>query len=135
MRAATYRISPAPGDREGAESAVYFFGPGEGGSAEANVERWKNQVLGPDGKPATAKISRRKIHGLPVTTVDSTGAYTGMGGPTAAAHATANGYRLIGAIVQAPAGNIFLKFAGPAKTVAMDESKFERLLGSFTREK
>jgi hypothetical protein len=135
MRAATYRISPAPGDSAGTECAVYFFGPGEGGSPAANVERWKNQVLGPDDKPAKAKISHRTIHGLPVTTVDSEGAYTGMGGPMAPTRTVNRSYRLIGAIVEAPAGNVFLKFAGPAKTVTMNESKFEQMLDSFAKAK
>lgn len=135
MRAATYLVPPASGNRTGAECAVYFFGPGQGGGVQANVDRWKNQVLGPDGKPAKAKITRRTIHGLPVTTVDSSGAYTGMGGPMAAAQTVSHGYRLIGVIVEGPAGNVFLKFAGPEKTVALNEPKFERMLDSFAKGK
>lgn len=133
MRAATYRIAPAAGDKADAECAIYFFGPGQGGSAEANIERWKNQVLGADGKPARAKIGRRTIHGLPVTTINSSGTYTGMGGPMAATQTLSRNYRLIGAIVEGPEGNVFLKFAGPARTVEQNEPKFERLLNSFAK--
>jgi len=39
MPAATYNIPPAPGDRDNAECAVYFFGAGQGGSVEANNDR------------------------------------------------------------------------------------------------
>src|SRR4030095_1404149 len=84
MRAATYSISPASGDTASAECAVYFFGAGQGGSVESNLERWKGQVLGSDGKPADAKITKRTVHGLAVTTIDSSGDYTGMGGPMSA---------------------------------------------------
>ena len=33
-------------------------------------------------------------------------------------------YRLLGAIVEGPGGNVFVKFAGPAKTIAANEQKF-----------
>ncbi len=79
MRLATYTVAP------GAECGVYFFGAGQGGSVDANLDRWIGQFLQADGKPskAAAKIAKRTIHGWPVTTVDVSGAYTGMGGPTA----------------------------------------------------
>ena len=80
MRAATYSIAPTAGDTANAECVVYFFGNGQGGSVEANLDRWKGQVLGPDGKPAEAKIAKKTIHGLAVTTIDTSGDYGGMGG-------------------------------------------------------
>jgi hypothetical protein len=40
MRAATYPVAPLQGDRDGAECVVYFFGLGQGGSIQANIERW-----------------------------------------------------------------------------------------------
>src|SRR5213080_390657 len=52
MRAATYSVPPAPGDRAGGEVVINYFGPGQGGSVDANIERWKSQMQGPDGKPA-----------------------------------------------------------------------------------
>src|SRR6266481_2408955 len=125
MRAATYTISPAAGDTAAAECVVYFFGTGQGGSVDANLERWKGQVLGPDGKPADAKIAKRTIHGLPVTTIDTSGDYSGMGGPMAQSKSVQNNYRLLGAIVEGPGGNVFIKFTGPAKTIAASQSDFE----------
>src|ERR1700676_82124 len=68
MRAATYTVAPANGDKAGGECAVYFFGAGQGGSVEANVERWKGQFRGPGGAPAAAKVIKRKIRGLTITT-------------------------------------------------------------------
>jgi hypothetical protein len=114
---------------------VYFFGPGQGGSVEANIGRWKGQITGPDGKPANAKIAKRTIHQLPVTTIDSTGDYTGMGGPMAASGSVAKNYRLLGAIIEGPAGNVFIKLTGPARTVGVAQSGFEQLLNSFEKEK
>ena len=130
MRAATYTIAATAGDKGVAECGVYFFGQGQGGSVQDNLDRWKGQVQGSDGKPAPAQVARRTVRGLPITTIDSSGAYTGMGGPMAASRPVA-GYRLLGAIVEGPAGNIFIKFAGPARTVDANRAKFDQLLESF----
>ena len=134
MRAATYAIALAPGDKGTAECGIYFFGPGQGGSVQDNLERWKGQVLAPDGKPAPAQTARRTVRGLAVTTLDSSGTYTGMGGPMGAS-TPLRGYRLVGAIVEGPGGNLFLKFAGPAATVAANRQKFDQLLDSFQPDK
>ena len=135
MRAATYRIAAAAGDRANAECGVYFFGAGQGGTVEANLERWKSQFTDPNGKVAPAQIAKRTVHGLTVTTIDTAGEYSGMGGPMAASSSTVPGYRLLGAIVTASGGNIFVKLTGPAKTIAANQQKFEQMLASFQPDK
>jgi hypothetical protein len=113
---------------------VYYFGAGQGGSVDANLDRWVGQFLQADGKPskAAAKIVKRSIHGSEVTTVDVSGAYTGMGGPTASSPSPAvPGYRLLGAIVIGPQGSIFFKFTGPAKVVAANQAAFDKMLESL----
>lgn len=122
MRVATYTVGDA-------ECVAYFFGQGQGGGVQANIERWKSQFQGgPD-----AKTAKRTIHGLAVTTVDVSGAYNGMAGPGSGGGAPKPGYRMLGAIVENPGGNIFFKFTGPAKTIAANEAKFEQLIGSVTK--
>ena len=76
MRAATYSIRPVTGDKAAAECAVYFFGAGLGGSVQDNLERWKGQFTGPNGKPSMAQVARRTVRGLPVTTIDTSGEYS-----------------------------------------------------------
>jgi len=134
MRAATYVLPPAPGDADNAECVVYFFGAGQGGSVEANIERWKGQFLQPDGKPAPGKVEKRTVHGLPVTTIESAGDYAGMGGPMAQGGGAKHKYRLLGAIVEGPGGNVFIKFTGPEKTVALHQRHYDELLASFEKE-
>ena len=129
MRAATYTIAVAPGDSDKGECAVYFFGAGQGGSIEANIDRWKAQFKGPE-----AKVSKTIVHGLPVTRIDASGEYSGMGGPMAATKTVKAGYRLMGAIVEGPGGNLFVKFTGPVKTVNANAAKFEQLIASFVRQ-
>jgi hypothetical protein len=136
MRAATYLVPAAPGDKDAGECAVFFFGRGQGGSVQDNIDRWRGQIVGADGKPAAAKIDKRQARGLAITLVDSSGGYTGMGGPMAGNTRAVSGYRLLGAVVEGPGGNnIFVKFTGPAKTVAANQKQFEGLLASFQVEK
>jgi len=58
-----YTIPPTAGDTASAECVVYFFGAGQGGSVEANLDRWKGQMLTPGGKPADAKIASGRFTG------------------------------------------------------------------------
>ena len=134
MRAATYTVAPTAGDTASAECVVYFFGAGQGGSVQANLDRWNGQLLASDGKPTEAKIAKRTIHGLAVTTIDASGDYTGMGGPMASSKPVQHHYRLLGAIVEGPGGNVFIKFTGPAKTIAANQAAFEQLVNSFDKE-
>ena len=136
MRLATYTVPPASGDQESGECGVYYFGPGQGGSAQANMDRWVGQFQQADGKPSkdAAKVGNRNIHGLKVTTVDVSGSYTGMGGPRAPQGPPKAGYRLLGAIVEGAQGSVFFKFTGPVKTVAQSQSAFEKMLASMSPE-
>jgi hypothetical protein len=122
MRLATYQIA------EGAECAVYYFGPGQGGSVQANIDRWIGQFQGPK---TALKVEKRTISGLKITTVDVSGAYNGMGGPNAPEGPPKQDYRLLGAIVEGPQGSVFFKFTGPAKTVAENQAAFEKMLSSL----
>jgi hypothetical protein len=122
MRAATYTVGDA-------ECAVYFFGQGQGGAIQANLDRWKSQFQGgPEGK-----TGKRTVHGLAVTTIDVSGNYSGMAGPGSSGGAPKPGYRMLGAIVENPSGNVFFKFTGPAKTIAANEAKFNQLLDSVSK--
>jgi hypothetical protein len=133
MRAATYTIPATGGDKDTAECAVYFFGEGQGGTIDANLERWKSQFHAPGGKPADAKTGKQTIHGLAVTTIDVSGEYSGMGGPMSTDKTVKAAYRMLGAIVEGPGGNVFFKFTGPTKTIGANQPKFNLLLGSVSK--
>jgi hypothetical protein len=133
MRAATYTIPVVPGDQGPADCVVNYFGPGQGGTVDANVERWRAQVLGADGKPAAAKVTTRTVRGVKITFVDSSGIYTGMGGPMAGGKPV-SGYRLIGAIAEGRTGNVFFKLTGPSRTIAAQQAAFDQLMASIQPE-
>jgi hypothetical protein len=124
-------VPHAAGDQLPAECVVYFFGAGQGGSIDANMERWSGQFTEVTGAPAKATIGHRVIHGMKTTTIDVSGVYSGMGGPMAAGAHKLPGYRLLGAILEGPGGNIFVKFTGQTATVAAASKAYEQLLASF----
>jgi hypothetical protein len=133
MRAATYSIPAAKGDAEPAELAVFFFGASSGGGVDANVKRWIEQFQKADGTSAAkdANVKKDKIAGLPATTLDVKGTY--MGGSMMGPSTPKPGYRLLGAIVEGPGGNVFFKLTGPEKTVSSAEKPFRKLLDGLKK--
>ncbi len=109
LRLAQFAV-PAAGSDKGAEMVVYNFGPGQGGSAMANVQRWLSQVT-PD-PTAETKLYQQKIGGLTVTEVYQEGTLlpSTMGtGPSSPEPDSA----LYGIILEgAKEGNVFVKVTG-----------------------
>ena len=134
MRAATYTAPPVPGDAAPAECAIYFFGTGQGGTIGANIERWKGQFTLASGAAAPARVTTRTSRGLTFTLLDTAGNYSGLGGPMGGGRPVP-GYRLLGAIVEGPGGNVFIKFTGPERTIGANQLQFEQLLASIQPEK
>src|SRR5262245_15720171 len=52
MRAAQFRVPRSGNDGEDGELVLFYFGKGQGGSPEQNVDRWTGQLTRPDGQPA-----------------------------------------------------------------------------------
>ncbi len=131
MRAATYDVPAAAGDTEGAECAVFFFGAGQGGGVQANIDRWLGQF---QEKPATAPVGKKQtIGGMSVTTIEHGGTYLAGGGPMQPSKTPKTGYQLVGTIVEAPEGNVFFKLTGPAKTVKAARAAFDKMLSSLKK--
>ena len=127
MRKASFVVPRAAGDSEDGEVTVFYFGPGQGGSIDANVERWVKQFG--EVKPGDVKRADREANGLRQHTVelDSGTFSSGMpGGSTKAKE----GYGLVGGIVETPSGAYFFKMTGPAKTVKQAKPEFYKLLDS-----
>jgi hypothetical protein len=130
MRAATYVVPAAPGGQEDGECAVFYFGAGQGGGVDANIERWIKQFE--DGPPTPAKPRPLTVAGLKVTTIEHSGTYL-AGGPMMKGAAKKPGYQLVGAIVEAPEGNVFFKLTGPAKTVQAARGAFDKMIHSVRK--
>jgi hypothetical protein len=129
MRVAQFLLPRRDGDVEDAELAVYYFG-GEGGAVEANLERWTNQMLQPDGRPSAdvATTTSFEVAGLPITVLDVPGIYAAEVQPGSGMRYFKRGFRLKAAVVETPSGPYFFKLTGPAQTVARWESGFTSVL-------
>jgi hypothetical protein len=132
MRAAQFRVPHAVADAEDGELVLFFFGAGQGGSAEQNVDRWTGQFTQPDGKPSkdAAVVTIRTVNDLKQTSLDVAGAYkpAPMGG---AGGAEKPGWRLLAAVVEGPGGPWFWRLTGPQATVAAVKPQFDALLASL----
>jgi hypothetical protein len=110
MRIATYLI--AAGSGEGAECAVYYFGPGQGGGVDANLQRWMGEFQ-PLQKHDVRKL---KPGGIETTRIQASGTYVAhsMRSP-GATPAEKPDWALLGAILDGPNGEVFFKLTGPAR--------------------
>lgn len=134
MRVATYLIPKDDEDDEPGECAVFYFGRGQGGSVDLNLQRWRDQFETDTGGQPSLAERKSTINGLAVTTVSLAGTYLASMGPMFQSGAVKKpGYRMLGAIVEAPEGNVFVKLTGPEKTVLGADGEFQAFLNSLRK--
>lgn len=128
MRKAQLKV-PQPAGEAG-EVVFFYFGPGNGGGTQANVERWYRQFQG-SPQDIKAHSESAKAGDIPVTFVSAKGTYnSGMpGGPKVAKP----GFALLGAILEAPAGHVFVRFTGPQKLVKENLADFKKMITGARR--
>ena len=131
MRVADFKLPKAAGDSEDATATLYFFGTQQGGSVEANLDRWIGQMEQPDGKPSkqAAKTTTWNSHGFKVSVVDIAGTYVAETAPGSGQRLNKPGFRQIAAVVETPNGNYYVKCTGPTKTVG----RWEKSLMDFIK--
>ena len=125
FRALQYAV-PANGVNAPAAELVFsVFAGGDGGPIDANLDRWANQFR--DGDAAAKSVrSEATVSGMRVLRIESVGAYMGMG-----AAAPRPGQMQLGAIVEAPGRNVFIKLVGPQATVESNRAAFDALLAGL----
>ena len=127
MRKATYHPPRAGADTEDPELAVFYFGPGQGGGIDANVDRWVKQFS--DVKVDAVRREERSANGLasiPSRSRAGPSAPACLAGPTQ----PKKGFALLGGIVEAPSGAYFFKMTGPSASVKAGREAFYKLLDS-----
>lgn len=132
MRVATYRTPAAPGDPEGGEVAVFYFGLGQGGGIDANVERWFAQMT-PEAGSKKPSRSQMKVGDIQITVCAAEGTYTGAMGMGAPSTGPKKGFALEGAIAEGPGGAVFFKLTGPKKSVEKARTGFDALVKSLRK--
>jgi hypothetical protein len=125
MRQLQFKVPAPPGGEggDGAEFVVYFFGPGQGGTLEANIERWQSQFQGPDGAPVEPTVTQIGTETIPATLVELRGSYgrsVGMG----PGDDVQTDRMLLAGVIETPQGNLFPQMHGPAELVAAQRDGF-----------
>ena len=109
MRKAQFSVPGLDGSAP-AEVAFFHFGAGQGGSVQANVDRWFKQFSGGSTDAKTERVGNTMV-----TFVRAFGTFSsGMpGGPTT----PLKDYAMRGAILESPAGDVYVKMTGPQGVV------------------
>ena len=113
MRLAQYRIPSRTG--KGDPASLTFFSMG-GQSVETMTDYWRNKMGGAD-----ASVTKVKDAASPTTLVDIVGEYSDVNPPLADA-------RFLGAMIEVGERTWYLKFVGPAETVAGWKDAFIEML-------
>ena len=130
-----FRIPHVADDKTDAEMFIFFFGAGSGGSADANIKRWKGFFVPPEGKQIddVAKVDSFKVGNVNVTYLDVEGTYKFKERPfdPAAKEELRPDHRLLGVVFESPNGPYFFRLVGPAKTVTHNKKAFEDWVKEF----
>jgi hypothetical protein len=120
----------------GCEIVIFYFGEGQGGSIEANLDRWYGQFAQPDGSSTRerAEVTKSRAGELAITRVDVEGTYVAPLRPGAAERHDEPGYRMLAAVVEGPSGPWFIRFLGPAQEVSAGETSFDAFLAGLRLE-
>jgi hypothetical protein len=130
-----FRLPKAEGDKEDAEVTVSYFGQGQGGGVNENVQRWKGQFVPPTGKSIddVAKVEKMKVGDVEVTYLDVQGTYKSRNPPfdPNAKEELKPDSRMIAVYLATKTGPHFIRCVGPAKTVEQYKKGFDEWLKAF----
>jgi hypothetical protein len=131
MRLAEFALPDAGGETEPSEVVVFFFGPGQGGSVEANLNRWSAQFSDAEGNHPEPAIQKVPDAAFATTIVEFRGNYArgiGMGGTPDEAKPD---QILLAAVVETPGGNLYVQAHGPAASIMAQEDAFRAFVSGI----
>lgn len=129
MRAAELKVKNSAEGKDPLEVVFFYFGPGNGGGTDANVDRWFKQFkeakdqLQAKTEAATAGEAKHKV-----TYVQAEGTY--LSGPPLGEKVPKPNYMLQGAIIEHSRGSIFVKLTGPAELAKASAKDFRAMIDS-----
>ena len=134
MRVAEFVLPKAAGDSEDASLVITYFG-GQGGTVQANIDRWLTQMSQPDGRASkdVAKTSTLKTNGLSLTIVDLPGTFVAEIAPGSSERHNKPGFHLRAAVIEGK-GPFFVRLVGPAKTIAKWDASVQAFFKSLRAE-
>ena len=132
MRFMQFELPKVKGDKEDAELVVF---KGLGGSAMANITRWKDQFVAPKGKSADdiSKETEIKIGDKAATQVVVTGTFKYNPAPfnPRSKNELRPDYKMIAIHFEGPKDIYHIKLTGPTKTIESYEKGFDAWIKGF----
>ena len=125
MRKAQLSV-PVGNGGDPAEVTFFHFGPGQGGSVQANVDRWLKQFSGGASDFKTEKIGETEVTFVKAFGIFSSGMPGGPATPK-------EGFALRGAILESSEGDVYVKMTGPEKTVKAAQPDFIKMVEAGAR--
>jgi hypothetical protein len=126
MRKAQFSASSPTGKT--AEVVFYYFGSGNTGGIQANVDRWMKQFEDPQDK----KVNTETINKTRVTYAQAHGTF--LSGRPFGPKTPNPGYGLLAAIIEGEGGAIFIKITGPKSAVEANiEATKKMVTASLTK--
>jgi len=114
MRAGEWKIPSLKKGEDPGEFVLFHFGEGQGGDAQTNLNRWKNQVTNSQGAPAPAEITVKEIQGLHISQIQSFGTYVGMSALPGVPPTPKADCGFVGIVIEGGTeGSLFLRITGP----------------------
>lgn len=110
-----------------AEAIFFFFGQGQGGGTQANVDRWLGMFQESKDK-INSKVEKKKVGGNDVTYVEAEGTF--MSGMPGGARTPQPGTKMLGAILEHADGNVYVRMTGPIATVKAADADFRKMIES-----
>lgn len=125
MRKAVLKVPQTSG--EPGEVIFFHFGEGGAGGTQANIDRWFRQFQEPKDK-IKARTEESKVGASKLTYVFAEGTY--MSGMPGTPPTPKPGFAMVGAILEDPAGHIFIRYTGPKALVESTTADFKKLVES-----
>lgn len=129
FREAEFTIAKKEGEPENTEVTVFGFPPGQGGTLEANIARWKKQFKAP--ADAQAKSETLKIAGNEVNVLDMEGVYLFKARPMDTTAVEKPHFRAVQVFFPVGDRLFTIRLVGPEKTVAAQRAAFMDWVKNF----
>ena len=126
MRAAQFGV-PGKNGKVAGECVFFYFGPGQGGGAQANLQRWVNQFA-KDPKPKRT-VEDAKVGETAVAYLYCEGTFM-SGPPFGGAKVAKPNYAMAAAVLGTQPGYIFVKMTGPREAVDAARVAFKKMIES-----
>ncbi len=130
MRYKQFRLPKVKGDKDDAELLMFKLG----GSSQANLKRWMDQFIPPEGKKLddVAKITEMKIGGLDAYYLDIHGTYKfkDLANPKSKEERRPN-QRMLAVQIEGKTSPYQIRLTGPAATVEHYKKGFDEWLKAF----